>query len=209
MIILEDTNQKQDKHDVVNKYFSERGIDVIRQRLPVGDYVFENEKISDVFKRKESRGVPIKMMDLLGTYDICVDEKFSIQELVSDVCGKQHERFRDEIILAKNNGIKLYILVRNDYECVYSRNGKLIENHTINDLKDLHRWVNPRLWIFQRGKQKYPNATKGITLQKACMTMEKKYGCEFQFCSSSEAGAKIVELLTKNDPLKLCNITVL
>ena len=197
MTIIEDTNQKVGKHEAVNKYFVQQGIDVIRTRLPVGDYVLANEKTDDVFARKEARGIPVKMMDLLGTYTVAVDEKYSIQELVGDVCGKSHDRFRDELKLAQNNGIKLFILVRNDPELVYSKNGTTVSNNTITNLKDLHKWVNPRLWIFQRGKQKYPKATKGITMQKTCHTLQEKYGCEFVFCSSKDAGKKIVELLTQ------------
>ena len=154
-----------------------------------------NENTDDVFTRKEARGIPVKMMDLLGTYTVAVDEKYSIQELVGDVCGKSHDRFRDELKLAQNNGIKLFILVRNDPELVYSKNGTTVSNSTITSLKDLHKWVNPRLWIFQRGKQKYPKATKGIVLAKCCFTIQEKYGCEFIFCSSKDAGKKIVELL--------------
>lgn len=197
MTIIEDTNQKVGKHEAVNKYFEEQGIEVVRTRLPVGDYILANEKTYDVFSRKAARGIPVKMMDLIGTYTVAVDEKFSIQELVGDVCGKDHERFRDELLLAQNNGIKLYIVVRNDPELVYSKNGTTVSNKTITDLKDLHKWVNPRLWIFQKGKQKYPRATKGITLQKACHTLETKYGCSFVFVSSKNAGAKIIELLTQ------------
>lgn len=195
MTIIEDTNQKVGKHEAVNKYFAQQGIDVIRTRLPVGDYILANEKTDDVFARKEARGIPVKMMDLLGTYTVAVDEKYSIQELVGDVCGKSHDRFRDELKLAQNNGIKLFILVRNDPELVYDRNGTTVSNKTITKLNDLHKWVNPRLWIFQRGKQKYPKATKGITLQKACHTLQEKYGCEFVFCSSKDAGKMIVEIL--------------
>lgn len=197
MIILEDKAQKENKHLVKNRYWQRHGIDVVRVPLPVGDYVLMNDKIQDVLDRKSARGIEPKKMDFLGTYDVCVDSKFSVQELVSDICGKQHERFRDECILAQNNGIKLYVLVENDHEIVYHRNGKLIENFTITDLKDLHRWVNPRLWVFQSGKQKHPTATKGATLMKACYTMMQKYGVEFAFCSSRDAGAKIVELLEK------------
>lgn len=51
------------------------------------------------------------------------------------------------------------------------------------------------LFIFQSVRQKYPNATNGVTLMKACMTMQKKYGVEFMFCSSKDAGRKIIELL--------------
>lgn len=196
MKLIEDTNQKINKHADVNRYFIEHNIEVIRQRLPVGDYVLSNSKIDDVFSRKLARGIPVKTIDLLGTYSVCVDEKYSILELASDVCGKQHARFRDECILAKNNDIKLYVLVRNDPQEIYVRKRLVATNYTITDLKDLHKWVNPRLWIFQGGKQKYPTATKGVTLMKACLTMKQKYGAEFLFCSTKDAEAKIVELLT-------------
>lgn len=198
MHLIEDKAQQQGKHITKNRYWEQNGIQVFRHPLPVGDYILVNEKVQDVLDRKAARGIEPKKMDFLGTYDICVDSKFSIGELVADICGKSHERFRDECILAQNNGIKLIILVENDYEIVYSRNGREIVNRTITDLKDLHRWVNPRLWVFQGGKQKYPNATKGVVLMKACMTMEKKYApLEFRFCSSKDAGKMIVELLTK------------
>lgn len=194
LIILEDMNNKPGKHSVKNKYFTDNGIEVIRQRLPVGDYVLMNDKIKDVFIRKEKRGNPVKMMDLLGTYNVCIDSKNSIQELCGDVCGKAHDRFRDELILAQNNGIRLVILVENDMEEVVKN--KNIINPSIKRLEDLHLWVNPRLFIRRGGKQLYPRATRGITLQKACHTLQKKYGCRFVFCSSHEAGQRIVEILS-------------
>lgn len=194
MIILEDSNNKTGKHDVKHKYFSEHGIEVIQQRLPVGDYVLMNDRIQDVLDRKAKRGIPVKMMDLLGTYDVAIDTKFSIQELCGNVCGKQHDRFRDECILAQNNGIKLIILVENDTEEVFRQ--KQIVNPTIHRLEDLHRWVNPRLFIRRGGKQLYPMATKGITLMKSCLTMQKKYApMEFLFCESRNSAEMIMNLL--------------
>ncbi len=171
MILLCDTRQKIDKHNKKEKYFSDHGIEVRRSKLYVGDY------------------------SLPADQSICIDTKKDIQELVGDICGKSHERFRDECIRAQEAGIKLIILVENDPEIVYSRNGKTIVNNTITKLSELHRWVNPRFFIFQSGRQKYPNATKGVTLMKACLTMQKKYGVEFMFCASKDAGAKIVDLL--------------
>lgn len=134
-----------------------------------------------MFSRKEKRGIPVKMMDLLGTYNITVDSKNSILEMAGDVCGPDHDRFRDECLLAQNNGIKLVILVENE--------------DGITTLKELHRWVNPRLWIRKYGKQVYPRATRGVTLMKACMTIEKKYGCLFLFCAPQEAGYMVLQIL--------------
>ena len=193
MILLEDSNNKVDKHQKKNRYWEEHGIQVIRQRLPVGDYVLMNEKMADVIRRKTERGIKVKMMDLVGTYDVCVDEKSSIAELCQDVCGKDHNRFRDELIFAQNNGIKLHILVENDLDPINIK--KKVVNTVIYKLEDLHRWTNPRLWIMEKGKQKYPRATKGSSLMKACMTLQKKYGCEFHFTSSRKAGAEVLRLL--------------
>ena len=50
MTVLEDTNQKVGKHSAVNMYFDSCGVDVIRQRLPCGDYVLANEKVFDAYK---------------------------------------------------------------------------------------------------------------------------------------------------------------
>lgn len=154
---------------------------MVRQRLPVGDYILVNDKVKDVFARKEKRGIPVKMMDLLGTYSIAVDSKNSILELAGDVCGPDHDRFRDECIMAQNNGIKLVILVENE--------------DGITTLKELHQWVNPRLWIKKYGRQVYPKAVRGVTLMKACMTVEKKYECLFLFCTPQEAGCMVLQIL--------------
>lgn len=183
LTIIEDVNNKPGKHELKHRCWEQNGIEVIRQRLPVGDYVLMNDKIADVFSRKEKRGIPVKMMDLQGTYDIAIDSKNSILELAQDICGKQHDRFRDECILAQNNGVKLIILVENE--------------DGITDLRDLHEWVNPRLFIRKYGRQVYPRATRGVQLMKSCMTMEKKYApLKFVFCHPQDAGSAIVYYLT-------------
>ena len=193
--LIEDKAQQSNKHVKKNEYWLRNGIEVMRYGLPVGDYILVNDKIQDVLNRKADRGIEPKKMDFLGTYDICVDTKKDIQELVSDICGKQHERFRDECILAKNNGIQLVILVENDYQVLSQRNG--IVNKTIHSLEELHSWKNPRLFVMKNGKQAFPTATKGSTLQKCCHTMQWKYGVCFEFCSSMESGAKVLEILQR------------
>lgn len=209
MILLEDKGQQAGKHEDKNQYWKELGIEVTQVPLPVGDYVLANNKVMDVIFRKDKRGIPLKKMDFLGTYDVCVDTKKDIQELVGNVCGKQHARFRDECILAQNNGIKLYVLVQNVGGSV--KGTKDFYNPTIMKLEELANWQNPRLFEMKNsneiighcrnGKprykrvQKYPGATKGETLMKACKTMQEKYGVEFVFCHNSEQGAKVLELL--------------
>ena len=169
MILLEDTRQQVKKHDIKHQWFEKNGITIRRQALYVGDYTLPTNQ------------------------SVCVDSKFSIQELVGDICGKQHERFRNECIRAQEAGIRLIILTEN----VGGKVGRgEIYNPTITKLEELHRWKNPRLFIFERGRQKYPNATRGITLQKACMTIEKKYGTEFLFTTPHKSAEMIVRLLS-------------
>ena len=193
MVIVEDSNNKVGKHDTKNQWWSEQGVEVQRYRLPVGDYILMNDKVKDVIDRKTRRGVPIKMMDFLGTYNICCDSKQSIQELVMDF-QQEHERFRDSLILAKNNNIKFYIVVENDFQWI-SQN-KNIYNTPIKEIKDLFRWKNPRAFIFKNGKQAYPNCAKGSWLAKCCITCEAKYGCKFVFCLPSESAEVITRILT-------------
>lgn len=209
MILLEDKGQQAGKHEEKNQYWTELGIEVVQVPLPVGDYICANNKVMDLLLRKKKRGIALKKMDFLGTYDVCVDTKKDIQELVGNVCGKQHARFRDECILAQNNGIKLYVLVQNVGGLI--RGTRDVCNPTIMNLDELSGWKNPRLFemknsdeiigYWRNGKprykriQKHPSATKGETLMKACKTMQEKYGVEFVFCHNSEQGARVLDLL--------------
>lgn len=112
---------------------------------------------------------------------------------------KRHGFFHRGLVRAKNYGVKLYILVDN-------KDG-------VTDIDSLFRWVNPRRKIminsnqiighWKNGKprykkvQKYPSCMMGSQLAKACLTMEKKYGCTFLFVKPEEAAPKIIELLMK------------
>lgn len=185
MMIIEDTRNQQGKHDLKREYFERHGITVVRSKMYVGDYTLPTDQ------------------------SVCIDTKNSIQELVSDICGKSHTRFRDELVRAQEAGIKLIVLVENDVE--YVNKARTIKNDVVRSVNDLFRWKNPRLFIMGysnqiigyhkngrpkfRREQKFPNATKGATLAKAVITMQHKYGVTFDFCTPSEAGARIVELL--------------
>lgn len=169
MIIFEDTRQQLNKHENKHKYFRENGIEVKRTKLYVGDFT-----------------LPINQ-------SVCIDSKFSIQELIGDICGKSHERFRNELIRAQESNIKLIILTEDSGG--YCDRKKTICNKPVTCIKDLFSWKNPRLFIFQGGKQKYPKATKGQTLAKCLITLQEKYGCKFVFCKKEDSGAEIIRLL--------------
>lgn len=192
--IIEDIGNKKDKHKAKHKYFMEQGINLRREALPIGDYILCTETVQNVINRKEKRGVALKKMDFMGAFKITVDTKKDIQEIILNICGKQHGRFRDECLLATNNQVKLYILIEN--------------KDNIQNLNDLENWINPRiakyekiLEMHQKGKWKHisePKSppTSGKTLAKAMRSMEEKYDVKFVFCDPSEAGEKIVELLS-------------
>ena len=153
MILIEDTRQVVGKHKLKNEYFEKMGIEVVRSKLLFGDY--QNPQ----------------------NPSIAIDTKKDIQELIGDLT-KDHERFRNELLLSKKCGAKLIIL---------------IEDEKVTCINDLYTWYNWRL-------KKSPKATKGSTLAKMLYTIEhntEDYNCQFIFTKKSECGAKIIDLLSQ------------
>ena len=103
MVIAVDKAQKEGKHDLKHNQLIEMGHELMFLPLPVGDYVLVDESVREVIKR---RGDKLKKMDLLGVTKRSCDSKYGMTEIYGDVIGKQHDRFRDECILAQQNGIE-------------------------------------------------------------------------------------------------------
>ena len=169
MIILEDSRQQAGKHDKKHKWFSEHGIEIRRTKLWKGDYTLPTDQ------------------------SICIDTKKDFQEILSNLT-EQHERFAREADEAREAGIRLIVLIENDGGEV--KKGSGIYNPVITRIEDVHKWKNPRLFIIKNGRQKYPRATRGVTLQKMLMTFSAHHQCEFQFCHSKDSAKRIVEILT-------------
>ena len=95
MVILEDTRQQALKHELKHNYFSSEGIEVVRTKLPFGDYA------------------------LWGS-SIAVDTKANVEEIAQNIGGAEHGRFREECKLARKCGGRLVILVENEngYRCI-------------------------------------------------------------------------------------------
>lgn len=87
MVIQEDTRQQANKHDIKHAYFADHGVDLVRCKLPFGDYA------------------PIP--------PVSIDTKNSMDEIAGNICGKEHRRFINECRAAKEAGCKLIILVEN------------------------------------------------------------------------------------------------
>lgn len=193
MILISDKAQQSGKHVIKERYWSDNGVEVLYHPLPVGDYIIANDKVMDVITRKEKRGIETKKLDFLGTYSVVVDTKRDMSEIEGDIVGKQHARFRDELILAQNNGIKLYILIEN--------------TDKITSINDVFHYTSPRRlrWFKYTKLHEYGKAlsvvlpkqppVSGEQLAKAMLTMQYKYGCEFVFCHPQDAGARVIELL--------------
>lgn len=151
MYIIEDTKQKVGQHVLKNEGFADMGMSVIRNKLPFGDYTTPPQ--------------------------VSVDTKKNMEEIAGNICGprKEHNRFKNECILARDAGCKLYFLIEN--EC------------GISSIDDVHNWVNPRCVVS-------PDCVQGPRLEKAMKTMEQRYGCTFLFCRPEEAAGIIIKLLT-------------
>lgn len=88
--IIEDTRQKESKHNNIGIYLSKMKIPVERKKLPCGDYMIEDNKI------------------------VSVDTKQSISELCMDL-GVEQSRFRREMELSNKLGIHLVVLIEDKH----------------------------------------------------------------------------------------------
>jgi ribosome-associated protein len=199
MMIGVDKAQKEGKHDLKHNQLVEMGYELVSLPLPVGDYILIDDAAEEVIKR---RGSKLKKMDLLGVTRRSVDTKFGIDEVYGNLIGKSHARFRDECILAQQNGIAFYVLVESAPE--------------VRCLDDVKRWKNwKQIYAYCRrngistgsgmmdrieeyvsyGGQKPP--VDGEQLYKAMKSMAEKYGFKWSFCRPETCGEAIIYLLTK------------
>ena len=86
MILLSDTRQQPGKHKNIELYCRRHGIELVRQKLEVGDYMLPDGTIS-------------------------VDTKQDMMEICKDIMSNDHRRVRAECERAKDMGIQLIILI--------------------------------------------------------------------------------------------------
>ena len=195
MIIVADKNQFAGSHGKSNykkhRAMAEAGISVLSVPLPFGDYCRLNAGMKETIIRRHDK---LKKADLMGDIKLAIDSKKDLVEVAQNVCSKSHSRFRDECILSQKVGARLIVLV---------------EEPNIHSVRDVFTWHNPRMnrynkikRMHEQGKwQQVPLPSRppvsGQTLAKAMITMEKKYGVEWQFCSREDAGKRIIEILSE------------
>lgn len=196
MKIAYDRAQKAKKHEIKHNWLRNHGHELIDLSLPVGDYIVVTDEVEDTIKR---RGKNLKKMDLLAVTHTTIDTKQNLTEVCNNLCTKEHQRFRDEAILAQQNGIKFIVLVE--------------DGTSIKSIDDVENWVNPRRWQYckkhgiptkgdvegeieefiRAGGTKQP--TPGKQLAKMMRTMSEKYGIVWEFCDKRHTGQRIIELL--------------
>ena len=164
MIIQIDSREKAKAIQNIIEEFDRQGIKHPVSKLMVGDYMnYDNPRV-------------------------IVDRKQNLTEVCSNVC-QDHDRFRRELVLAKENGIQLIIL------CEHGKD--------IKSLEDVIFWKNPRSEKRKKIDGKWQtvqtNAMKGDVLYKILTTLQEKYGVRFEFCDKDETGKRIVELLEIED----------
>lgn len=148
MTILEDTRQQRGQHEIKHAAWQQRGDVLVRCALPCGDYALPPA--------------------------VAVDTKRNMAEIAANIGGHEHERFKRELIRARDMGTKLFILIENE--------------DGITSVEGVASWVNPRL-------ASSPRAITGARLAKAMKTLEERYGCTFVFCRPQEAAAAVSCLL--------------
>lgn len=177
-----DTREQKNQH-IIN-YFKKNNIEYKIQKIDEGDYKIE------------------------GNDTICIERKGNLDEIMANIT---QARFKRELERAKQKGVKLIVLIENSSRI-----------HSIEEIPE--KWKNQRLefYKFQLKRQLglfgdfnewylYREAnTKGLKvrrppqsptqLMKSLRTIENNkedYSVSFEFCSKSECGAKIIELLTR------------
>lgn len=155
--LLCDTRQKPGKHCAKEEWWESNGVPTVRSKVPFGDYCLAPAR--------------------------SVDTKRSIYELAQDI-DQEHDRFRRELIAARDAECELTILVEND--------------EGIRSIADLAGWSEPTWHLDMRKKMsgnKKARRIEGSRLAKACATMEQRYGARFEFCGAEESAEAIVAIL--------------
>lgn len=164
MQVQVDTREHAKEWERIKGQFDTLGVQYFRSKMYVGDY------------------------QSLDNPRLVIDRKKDLQEICGNVC-QQHERFKAELLRAKEQGIKLIILCEHGAD--------------IKSLEDVYFWQNPRKyqirWKTVNGKRVKDvisaKAVDGNQLYKSLCTIRDRYNVDFVFCQKEETGKKIIEIL--------------
>lgn len=164
MQVQVDTREHAKEWERIKGQFDALGVQYFRSKMYVGDY------------------------QSLDNPRLVIDRKKDLQEICGNVC-QQHERFKAELLRAKEQGIKLVILCEHGAD--------------IKSLGDVYFWQNKRKhelrWRTVNGKRVKDvisaKAVDGNQLYKSLCTIRDRYNVSFVFCQKEETGQKIIEIL--------------
>ena len=167
MTIQVDTREHKEEWERIQGQFDSLGVEYFRSKLYVGDY------------------------QSLDNPRLVIDRKKDLGELCGNVC-QQHERFKAELLRAKQHGIKIIILCEH--------------GDGIQTVEDVYFWQNPRkhrtIWKTVDGKRIKTaiseKAVDGCQLYKSLCTIRDRYNVDFVFCQKNETGRKIMEILSND-----------
>ena len=190
LIVIEDTAQKNGKHDTLHTFFNRCGVQLIKNTLPIGDYALLSGKGEDIlrlklqqaernknwaeYKNKEvktaaDRGISVMTkIDLLCTYDVAVDTKMDLHEVFKNVAGLTEDRTEQQMMRAKNSGVSLYILILQD---------------GINNVEDIKIYCRKNNYNFN-------------LLINRIQLLESRYGVHYYVCPRNYGALTTLALLT-------------
>ena len=122
MQVQVDTREHAKEWERIKGQFDALGVQYFRSKMYVGDY------------------------QSLDNPRLVIDRKKDLQEICGNVSSKQHERFKAELLRAKEQGIKLVILCEHGAD--------------IKTLEDVFFWKNPRKYQI-RWKNFNPHSREG------------------------------------------------
>lgn len=166
--IIEDTRQQKGKHEAKHRWFEAHGVELVRRKLDAGDYATESS-------------------------NILVDTKSGLSEVSMDV-GRDHDRFAREMERARDAGCRLVILV--EVGAPYTSTAAVARwtNDACKRCEYYRRLICDPI-AAGRCRKYHSKPMRGSTLAKIIESMERDYGCRFEYVSPRYAARRICELL--------------
>lgn len=155
-LIVVDSREKPKAITRILDYFDRKGIEHVTSKMLFGDYMDYNRPW------------------------LVIDRKQNIAELAKN-CTIEHERFRNELELAKRTAAKLVILVEEDK---YKDREEWVP---VRNITDLLRWSSPHTQV--RGEQVY----------RVLASWGAKYPIEVVFCDKRSTGRMITKILYEGE----------
>ena len=188
--IIEDTAQQAGKHTGIKKFIEKIGFNTMRNTLPIGDYALLTHRGREILNIKikaaernrsyanyigrdirtnsdVGRSI-LQKIDLIGTYDVAVDTKQNLDEVVRTIGGLADERIDQQAIRARNSNTRLYIVVEQD---------------NINNIQDVERYCRDNNYNY-------------TAFVKKINDLEKKYGLKICICPAGYVSLLTIALLT-------------